>query len=195
MVVAKLAFYFDPVCPWAWRTSLWIREARAARDLDVTWRVLSLSEINRGDDPLADEHAQSDAVLRALVLARREAGNEAVDRLYLALGRARHERRENLKDEHVVQAALQEAGLDRALLARALDDPATDEEVRREHREGVERYGAFGVPWLVLGDQPFGFYGPVLSVVPTGAAAGELWDHASFLLAQPYLYELKRERG
>jgi 2-hydroxychromene-2-carboxylate isomerase len=193
--MAKLTFFFDPICPWAWRTSLWVREVRKQRDLDITWKVFSLSEINRGDDPLAEEHAKSDAVLRALVLARRQGGNDAVDRLYLALGRARHERREDLQSDVVVKAALQEAGLARSLLAQALDDPSTDQEVMAEHREAAERYGAFGVPWLVAAGQEFGFYGPIITVVPKGDAAVDLWEHTSFLLTQPYFYELKRDRG
>ncbi len=193
--MADLTFYFDPVCPWAWRTSLWVREVQKVQPLDVEWKVFSLSEMNRGNDPLADEHAQSDAVLRALVLARRVAGNDAVDRLYIALGQARHDRRENLKDGGVIEAALEEAGLDRALLRQALDDPSTDEAVRSEHREATEKYDAFGVPWLVLAGQRIGFFGPVIDEVPTGEAAAELWRHTSWMIQQPYLYELKRERA
>lgn len=193
--MADLTFYFDPVCPWAWRTSLWIREVQKVQSLEVEWKVFSLSEMNRGNDPLAAEHAQSDAALRAIVAARRSAGNDAVDRLYLALGRARHDRRENLKDEGVIEAALEEAGLDRALLRQALDDPTTDEDVKKEHRGAVDKYDAFGVPWLVLGGQRIGFFGPVVSEVPSGDAAAELWHHTAWMIQQPYLYELKRERA
>jgi len=193
--MADLTFYFDPLCPWAWRTSLWVREVQKVQPLDVEWKVFSLSEMNRGNDPLAAEHAQSDAVLRALVLARRVAGNDAVDKLYLALGQARHDRRENLKDEGVIEAALEAAGLDLGLLRQALDDPSTDEEARSEHREAAEKYDAFGVPWLVLAGQRIGFFGPVIDEVPSGEAAAELWRHTSWMIQQPYLYELKRERA
>jgi len=51
------------------------------------------------------------------------------------------------------------------------------------------------VPWLVLDGQNFGFYGPVVDEVPQGAAALELWSHMSWLLTQPYVYEIKRERA
>lgn len=193
--MARLLFYSDPVCPWAWRTSQWIREARKVREIDVTWRVFSLSEINRGHDPLAAEHAQSDAVLRVAIQARRSRGNEAVDRLFLALGRARHERRDDLKDPAVVEAALREADLSPELYARALADPSTDTEAHAEHREAVERFAAFGVPWLVLNDQQFGFYGPIVTAPPQGEEAGELWDHSAWFLTRPNFYELKRERG
>lgn len=192
--MADLTFYFDPVCPWAWRTSLWIREVQKVQPLDVEWKVFSLSEMNRGHDPLAAEHAQSDAALRTVIAARRAAGNDAVDRLYLALGYARHDRRENLKDDAVIEAALEEAGLDRALLRQALDDATTDEDVKKEHQAAVDKYDAFGVPWLVLAGQRIGFFGPVVTDVPSGDIAAELWHHTSWMIQQPYLYELKRER-
>ena len=38
-------FYFDPSCPWAWRTTLWIREVEKVRPIEVTWKFLSLAKI------------------------------------------------------------------------------------------------------------------------------------------------------
>src|SRR5437763_17019313 len=133
--------------------------------------------------------------MRVLVQARRQGGNEAVERLYLALGRARHERRENLKNEGVAEVALEEAGLPRGLLRQALDDVSTEQEALAEHREAKEKYGAFGVPWMVLEGRSFGLFGPVISEVPQGEAALQLWERVSWLLTQPYFYELKRERA
>ena len=40
-------FHFDPLCPLAWRTFLWIREARKVRPIDITWRFFSLEVVNR----------------------------------------------------------------------------------------------------------------------------------------------------
>ena len=189
MSPTPLTFYFDPTCPWAWRTSLWIREAQRQQPLDVTWKVFSLGIANGRSDPAHRDY------LRALVLARREGGNDAMDRLYLAMGQAVHDRREDVKKQDVVESILEQAGFDRSLYSRALDDPSTEEEVMAEHNEGRDKYGAFGVPWLVLDGQDFGFYGPVVDEVPQGAAALELWSHMSWLLTQPYLYEIKRERA
>jgi predicted DsbA family dithiol-disulfide isomerase len=192
--VADLTVYLDPVCPWAWRGFLWVREVRAMRPLDVAWKVFSLKEINREDDPAARGEAFVEPAERALVLARREGGSEAFEALYLALGHARHDRRENLTNDSVIEAALEEAGLDRRLLQRALDDSSVHEEAAAEHRSAVSAYDAFGVPWLVLGEQRYGFFGPVIAEVPSGDAAIELWEHVTWLMARPYLYELKRPR-
>lgn len=190
-----LTFFFDPICPWAWRTSLWIREVRRHRELEVRWRFFSLAWING----YADEHPETLTPLRVLALAEREGGNEAVDQLYLSLGTALHERGEAPREtgdlERITQAALTEAGLDPALCQRALDDPTTLTAVEADHKVATERHAAFGVPWLVPDGQDIGFYGPIIQPPPKGEEAVALWDHASWMLSRPYLYELKRERG
>jgi hypothetical protein len=43
-------FYFDPVCPFAWMTSKWVRMVAAQRDYAVDWRFISLRMINSGID-------------------------------------------------------------------------------------------------------------------------------------------------
>ena len=41
-----LHFYFDPVCPFAWMTSKWVRMVAAQRDYRVDWRFISLRLLN-----------------------------------------------------------------------------------------------------------------------------------------------------
>ena len=188
----EVRFYFDPICPWAWRTSLWIREVRQVRPVRVCWSFLTLDGINRAaGNPPKESHQQSLKSFRVLALARRVGGDAAVDRLYLALGRARHERRQHLGEMAVLEAALDEAGLDRGLLDAALADPSTEEEVQEEHA-AIAAAGGFGVPTLVV-DGAAPMFGPVIDAVPTGEAAGELWDHVAWLIRQPHFFELKRE--
>ena len=35
---ADINFYFDPLCPFAWMTSKWVRQVAAQRDYTVDWR-------------------------------------------------------------------------------------------------------------------------------------------------------------
>ncbi len=43
---ADINFYFDPICPFAWMTSKWIRMVAAQRTYSVDWRFISLRLIN-----------------------------------------------------------------------------------------------------------------------------------------------------
>ncbi len=191
--MSNLTFYFDPLCPWTWRTSLWIREVQRQTDLAVEWKFFSLAEANNGPDPL------SRAPLRAEVLARREGGNAAVDRLYLTLGKVIHESGFNVwKDgmpKEAVSKALGEAGFSPNLLEEAMADESTLADLLTEHRGAVEQYKAYGSPWLIVDDSGFGFNGPIIDAVPTDETALKLWEHLSWTLTQPYFYELKRNRG
>lgn len=186
-------FYFDPVCPWAWRTSLWIREAAKVRSIRIEWRLFALDTANRAaGNPPREVHQQSLVPFRVMVQARRQHGPEVLDRLYLGFGRARHERKETINEVQVMERVLEEAGLSPDLIAAALADPTTEEEWQREHAEVAAR-GAFGVPTLLI-DDAAPLYGPVIGNVPEGEAAGELWDHVLWLSRQPQFYELKRPR-
>jgi predicted DsbA family dithiol-disulfide isomerase len=193
---AQINVHFDPTCPLAWRTALWLREARNVRPVDVTWRFFSLETINRKEGVTPDyEHGPGWAALRTLALARRQGGNDGVEQVYLALGAAQHGRRESIRDVDGVRLALQKAGLDASLVDQALADETTIRDVQTDHQEAVERYRAFGVPTIAFKDSDVGFYGPIIQFVPRGEEAGEWWDHLEWSLRQPNLFELKRDRG
>jgi hypothetical protein len=49
-VSADIHFYFDPVCPFAWMTSKWVRLVQARRAYDVEWRFISLRLVNADVD-------------------------------------------------------------------------------------------------------------------------------------------------
>ena len=50
MTDADVRFYFDPVCPFAWMTSKWVRLVAAQRDYALDWLFISLRLINAGID-------------------------------------------------------------------------------------------------------------------------------------------------
>jgi 2-hydroxychromene-2-carboxylate isomerase len=192
----SINFHFDPLCPLAWRAALWIREVRKVRPVDVTWRFFSLEVVNRKEGVTPDfQKDGSWAALRTLALARRQGGNDAVERLYLALGAAQHGRRESIKQVEVIEAASKQADLDPDIVEAALTDESTIQDVLADHEEAVRRYRAFGVPTIAIEGSDVGFYGPIIQFVPRGEDAGEMWDHINWALHQPNLFELKRDRG
>ena len=186
-----VVFYLDPICPWTWRAALWIREVRGVRPIDLEWRFFSLDRNREGEWI----EGRSGVALRTLALARREGGPDAVERLYHALGQARFDRQEELRDPAVVDAAVAAAGLRSDLRAAAVADPSTREEIEAEHTAVAERLKAFGVPLVVLdGGEGPGLFGPVINAVPRGEDAGEVWDRVAWLARRPEFLELKRPR-
>ena len=75
----------------------------------------------------------------------------------------------------------------------AAAEPGMEERILAEHQEGIERLKAFGVPTLSINGQR-GFFGPVITSVPTGEDAGELWDHIAWLAGREDFFEYKRSR-
>ena len=212
---ADIHFYFDPVCPFAWMTSKWVRTVQARRDYRVDWRFISLRLLNSHIDYDAhfppEYEAGHTAGLRLLRMAartREEHGREAIEGLYAALGarifdreRARdHDRdpdetavREQRGTRGFVEPVLTGLGLPLAL-ADALDDPAWDAVVQTETDEALGLTGKdVGTPILHF-EPPEGvaFFGPVISRLPDDEQALELWDHVIALARFPGFSEMKR---
>lgn len=189
-------FHFDPTCPLAWRTALWIREARSVRPVDVRWQLFSLEIVNRKEGVEPDYvNGHGWTALRMLAYARRQHGNEGIEKLYIALGDAAHGRKESLREHSVVAACAQQAGFGAELVDAALADAQTIQEVIADHEKAVQSYHGFGVPTIALEGSSVGYYGPIIHTVPHGDQAGELWDYTFWALQQPNLFELKRDRA
>jgi 2-hydroxychromene-2-carboxylate isomerase len=184
-------FWFDPLCPFAWVTSRWIKEVEQVRDLDVTWNIMSLGILNE-DNP--DNHHHGDDSSMWLVRVVQAAVNEDpanADTLYTAMGEIHHN--EGVQDrEEVIVKALERAGLP-ASLKDAAQDESLDVAIRASHDEALKRVGSdVGTPVVAVGGAAF--FGPVLTKIPRGELAGELFDAARTLGAYPQFFELKRSR-
>lgn len=201
--------WFDPICPFCWMTSKWLRLVATQRDLEIEWRFISLRLLNAGVDYDAqfppEYEAGHTAGLRGLRVAartRKEHGTEALDRLQEAFGRHVFEQepvpdtpaaRETQGSDAFLAAVLATADLP-ASLVEAADDTAWDEVVQSETDEALALTGRdVGTP-IIQVDPPDGlaFFGPVISRMPTADQAGELWDHAVGLARFPGFAELKR---
>ncbi len=187
-------FHFDIMCPYAYQTSIWMREVRDLLGVDVRWRFFSLEEINLTPGkkhPWERDWSYGWSMMRIGAYLRRT-DMELVDRWYWAAGTALHVDGRKPHRPEVAMELLEELGLDPGILALALDDPTTGDEVRLEH-ETVVGKGAFGVPTLVFDDGQ-ALFGPVLISPPRGRAALRLWELVTGWLEFPAVYELQRPK-
>lgn len=208
-VASDIDFYFDPVCPFAWLASRWVEEVRAQKDYSVDWRFISLRILNRDidydmhfPDGYEDGHTAGLRMLRVAARAREEHGREAVGALYSALGDSiwnidppadERTHQQYLGTTGHVQEVLVRADLPGHLTA-ALDDDAWDEVIESETEEAVSLTGRdVGTP-IIHFEPPGGvaFFGPVISRIPRGSEAIELWDHVIGLARFGGFAELKR---
>ena len=188
-------FHFDIMCPYAYQTSLWIREVRDRTGLDVRWRFFSLEEINRAEGkkhPWERAWSYGWSMMRIGAYLRRQ-DMSLLDLWYRAAGKALHEDGRKPHHPEVAEAILTESGLDPGIVKVAIDDPTTGDDVRREHDLVVSK-GGFGVPTLVFDDGQC-LFGPVLVNPPTGDQSVRLWQHVTGWLEFPHLYELQRPKS
>jgi len=202
--MADVELFWDPVCPFAWITSRWVVEVAEQRGLDVRWRPFSLRILNEDrydDDDLGAKqqgHTFGLALLRVAVAVDEAHGNEAMGRLYTALGRAIHlggDPKALFADgpAPAAERALAECQLPPELAAAA-DDEGRDTSIRADTEVARERAGDdTGTPVLTFGppDGP-SFFGPVISRVPRGPEAVTLWEAVETIARHSWFSELKR---
>ncbi len=189
-----MTFFFDPICPWTWRTSRWLVSVAEARDLRIEWRAFSLGILNGGNIPpeYAEAMAASGRALRLVEALRAEGRHDDAGRFYAELGARTHDAG-NPPSGKLVDVAAEAAGLDDA--AAALDDGRWDDAVHASHALAYASAGPdIGSPVLMVPGADRGAHGPILTEVPGIEDALTLWDSLLPLLRMPAFHEIKRGR-
>jgi 2-hydroxychromene-2-carboxylate isomerase len=191
----RVDFWFDPICPWAWITSRWMLEVQQVRPVQTVWHVMSLAVLNGNKEDMPDRYRElmqsAWGPVRVVIAAEQAHGPEVVGPLYTALGTRFHLEKAP-RDRETIVAALAEAGLP-ASLADAMDSTEYDEAVRASHADGIDRVG-YEVGTPVISVNGASVFGPVVSPIPRGEAAGKLWDGVQLVMGTDGFFELKRSR-
>lgn len=188
-------FWFDPLCPFAWVTSRWIGEVEKVRGISVVWHVMSLSVLNEGRDELSEQYKsmmdKGWGPVRVVIAAQQLHGDTVVKPLYDAIGTQIHNNGIDDYDE-AIKLGLAEARLPAELAEYAHQD-TYDAQLRASHEDGISRVGQdVGTP--VVAFNGTAFFGPVITRIPRGEDAGQLWDATVTLAGFPYFFEIKRTR-
>jgi 2-hydroxychromene-2-carboxylate isomerase len=195
--VTEADFWFDPLCPWAWITSRWMLEVEQVRPVKTHWHLMSLAYLNlvqhEGKD-LDKEYLErlegAWGPVRICAAAAAERGDDVLLPLYTALGTLFHH--EQRRDADALAAAVKEVGLPPSLVAAAVSTEF-DDAIKASHHRGMDKVGLdVGTPVISVND--IAFFGPVMTPIPRGDAAGRLWDGVLAVAGTDGFFELKRTR-
>jgi hypothetical protein len=195
--VTDADFWFGPLCPCAWITSRWILEVEQVRPVKTRWHMMSLAYLNliqHGGEGLEKEYLermeQAWGPIRICAAAAAERGDDILLPLYSALGKRMHEQQR--RDTEALAEAVAEVGLDPSVL-EAATSTEFDEVIKASHHAGMDQVGLdVGTP--VISVDGNAFFGPVVTPIPRGEAAGRLWDGVLAVTGTDGFFELKRTR-
>ena len=194
----RIELYVDPCCPFAWIAYQWLGEVRRHRTAELALHLMSL--------PMLNEHqsislgyrqllAHTWGPARVAAAAVQQHGLDALPPLYEAMARrifggADHYGVISEDLESVIVDALSEVGLP-ARLADAAGSGDCDGWLRASHNAAVAPMGdGVGTPIIHLGAAAF--FGPVMTAVPRGSEALQVFDGLRLLAGYPRLFEIKR---
>ncbi len=203
--MADLEFFLDPVCPWCWITSRWVKEVQQLRDYDVAWRFISLQFVNENrtsawyTEEYRAGHRAGTNGLRVAAAIREQHGNDSVDAFFGALGTEIHNggRQDDfrLRNAEVIAEALAAVDLPASLLD-AREDPVHDALLREETELAFSRAGReVGTPIITFRPghpDEASLFGPVIAKIPRGEHTLKTWDAIEYLATTSQVAELKR---
>ncbi|HEU5302770.1 MAG TPA: DsbA family protein [Acidimicrobiia bacterium] len=148
---------FDYRCPFAYNGNATLMAGAEALDLEPRYLAFSLDQahVGEGEPPMweRDPADWGSGVLALLYgIAARDTSPEVFPAVHLALFAARHDHGRKIDDAGVLHDAISGAGGDPAALADEVASGRPLKTLEAEHTEGVERWGVWGVPTFIEGD-------------------------------------------
>lgn len=163
----EITCFFDFLCPWAYQSSLWLRDVCRAINQErdelcmIRWRFFSLEQEHKRYGPDWNiwqdsvESPQSKGLLPFLAGAAASLQAETgLDRFYAAAGKLWHEQNQPIWSLSTILKAAQLADLDSENIEASICDQqragALLQHVERDHRDAHERFHARGTPTVVF---------------------------------------------
>jgi predicted DsbA family dithiol-disulfide isomerase len=194
--VIELDVFYDYLCPFVYRASVLLQNVGRSRNLKVTWRYFSLTQVNSKDDGWtvwnapASEKVKGRLAFKAAEAARRQ---DRFEELHLPLLEARHRDRLDIEQVDVVERVAVDAGLDLERFRHDLADPEILVSLARDHQQAVSEHGVFGTPTLLFREGTSAYVR--LAETLDGADAIRLFDRLLSIAArEPSILEIKRPR-
>jgi hypothetical protein len=191
----SIDFWFDPSCPFTWRTSRWVADVAERRGAALNLRLMSLAILNEGKEIPEQwrERVAQGRVAGNVFQAVAEQHPDALARFYTEVGTRLHEQGGVLGPQLLTES-LVAAGLPEQLIS-AGDDDGYRPGLAASHAAGQERVGQESGSPITAVDAGPGFFGPVVVPVPGGDEAVKLFDAVVLLSQVPAFSELKRVRA
>ena len=200
MDLIEFDLFYDYNCPFVYRSAQMLDSVRASgeRDVRVSWRFFSLTQVNYRPESAEDawtvwgakdsEHVRGRLAFKAAEAARRQ---DAFDSFHLALLQARHRDGLDIESAEVVEQVAEASGLDLDRFRDDIADPDILGALERDHLEARFQYGVFGTPTYVF---PGGGAAYVrLAEAPLGSEALRVFDRiATVIEDEPAVLEIKR---
>ena len=172
-------------------------KTEVADGLSIQWKTFSLDQQNseKGPDFMMWEHPDySSRGIPALVAAKaaENQGEPLFLRFHLATFEARHDEGKDIADRKVLRGIVECAGLDPVRFEQDIAREETWHAVGEDHMESKRKYGVFGVPTLVFGQEQVVFVklGPIPESKEERISLFELIYGMG--VKRPYLLELNR---
>ena len=197
MATREFQITFDYLCPFARNAHELVLEALdGGAGWDVTFRPFSLNQVHveEGAPSVWDNPEPASGVLALQYgIAARDTQPEVFPAVHRALFAARHDKGLKIKELDVVLDAVREAGADVDALTAEVESGRPLKTIQADHEESVERWGVFGVPTFIAGDQAV--FVRFMHRGGTGLSGGESVERVlDYLTGWTDLNEFKRPR-
>src|SRR6266571_4366745 len=190
----ELEVFYDYNCPFVYRAARMLAGAGAERDMRVTWRYFSLTQVNSREEGWTVWGANGTELVRGrLAFKAAEAARRQgrFDDLHPVLLTARHRDRLDLDDRHVIEGLAENAGLDMQRFRQDIEDPDILSSLARDHQQAVTLHGVFGTPTFVFAAGGSAYVR--LADAPEAADVVRIFDTLVAVAAhEPRILEIKR---